>query len=57
MTNIFCTLKGCFLFEKRFTFSKKLTVFRDVAQSGSVPRSGRGGRRFKSCHPDNSLHF
>ena len=25
---------------------------RDVAQLGSAPRSGRGGRRFKSCHPD-----
>ncbi len=26
--------------------------FRDVAQFGSAPRLGRGGRRFKSCHPD-----
>ena len=26
---------------------------RDVAQLGSAPRSGRGGRRFKSCHPDH----
>jgi hypothetical protein len=25
---------------------------RDVAQSGSAPRSGRGGRRFKSSRPD-----
>ena len=25
---------------------------RSVAQSGSAPRSGRGGRRFKSCHSD-----
>ena len=25
---------------------------RDVAQSGSAPCSGRGGRKFKSCHPD-----
>ena len=25
---------------------------RNVAQSGSAPRSGRGGRRFKSCHSD-----
>src|SRR5262245_12789900 len=29
---------------------------RSVAQSGSAPRSGRGGRRFKSCHSDHSLH-
>src|ERR1700730_8835237 len=27
-------------------------VRRSVAQSGSAPRSGRGGRRFKSCHSD-----
>src|SRR5699024_4199011 len=25
---------------------------RDMAQFGSAPRSGRGGRRFKSCYPD-----
>ena len=28
---------------------------RSVAQSGSAPRSGRGGRRFKSCHSDQHL--
>src|SRR3954454_5877962 len=28
---------------------------RSVAQSGSAPRSGRGGRRFKSCHSDHRL--
>ncbi len=27
---------------------------RAVAQLGSAPRSGRGGRRFKSCQPDQS---
>ena len=26
---------------------------RDVAQLGSAPRLGRGGRRFKSCRPDH----
>ena len=26
--------------------------FRDVAQFGRALRSGRKGRRFKSCHPD-----
>ena len=26
--------------------------FRGVAQFGSALRSGRRGRRFKSCHPD-----
>lgn len=25
---------------------------RDVAQLASAPRSGRGGRRFESFHPD-----
>ena len=29
-----------------------LAVYRDVAQFGSAPRSGRGGRRFESCHLD-----
>src|SRR5437588_7709281 len=28
---------------------------RSVAQPGSAPRSGRGGRRFKSCHSDHYL--
>ncbi len=28
------------------------TKYRDVAQLGSAQRSGRWGRRFKSCHPD-----
>ncbi len=27
---------------------------RSVAQSGSAPRSGRGGRRFESCHSDHA---
>src|ERR671927_731027 len=27
---------------------------RDVAQLGSALRSGRRGRRFKSCHPDHN---
>ena len=29
-------------------------VLRDVAQLGSALRSGRRGRRFKSCHPDQN---
>ena len=29
--------------------------YRDVAQLGSAPRLGRGGRRFESCHPDHYL--
>jgi hypothetical protein len=29
---------------------------RSVAQSGSAPRSGRGGRRFKSYHSDQLSH-
>src|SRR6516165_10330664 len=30
-------------------------VSRSVAQPGRAPRSGRGGRRFKSCHSDQYL--
>ena len=33
---------------------ENLISLRDVAQLGSAPRLGRGGRRFKSCHPDFS---
>ena len=32
---------------------KVLMMYRDVAQFGRVLRSGRRGRRFKSCHPDH----
>ena len=33
---------------------KKLNIlFRDIAQFGSALRSGRRGRRFKSCYPDH----
>ena len=32
-----------------------LSASRSVAQLGSAPRSGRGGRRFKSCHSDQLL--
>jgi len=28
---------------------------RGVAQSGSVPGLGPGGRRFESCRPDNTV--
>ena len=31
--------------------------FRDVAQFGRALRSGRKGRRFKSCHPDQSVEW
>ena len=29
-----------------------IIIYRDVAQLGSAPCSGRGGRKFESCHPD-----
>jgi hypothetical protein len=32
-----------------------LAARRSVAQPGSAPRSGRGGRRFKSSHSDQSF--
>jgi len=31
---------------------RKSYIFRDVAQSGSVPAWGAGGRWFESSHPD-----
>jgi hypothetical protein len=37
---------------KRPRSPAKETRGRSVAQPGSAPRSGRGGRRFKSCHSD-----
>lgn len=33
----------------------RISRCRSVAQSGSAPRSGRGGRRFKSCHSDHFI--
>lgn len=31
---------------------KRVMIFRDVAQFGSAPVLGTGGRRFESCHPE-----
>lgn len=31
---------------------KKTIISRDVAQFGSAPVLGTGGRRFESCHPE-----
>ena len=33
-------------------FSVRKRTSRDIAQFGSALRSGRRGRRFKSCEPD-----
>ena len=33
-------------------YTRSFHAMRSVAQLGSAPRSGRGGRRFKSCHSD-----
>ena len=35
----------------------KFAAIRVVAQSGSALRSGRRGRRFKSCQPDIFIPF
>ena len=40
---------------RAFQQNMRTTPPRRVAQSGSAPRSGRGGRRFKSCHSDQHL--
>ena len=33
------------------------SAVRSVAQPGSAPRSGRGGRKFESCHSDQSFQW
>jgi hypothetical protein len=33
----------------------RTTECRSMSQPGGAPRSGRGGRRFKSCHSDQDL--
>ena len=34
-------------------FGEKQKIVRGVAQPGSVSVWGAGGRKFKTCHPDN----
>ena len=46
-----CFVSGSIPIAKRRLY-KPRHRWRSVAQSGSAPRSGRGGRRFKSCHSD-----
>ena len=46
---------GALLDYKGAARAPEATGYRSVAQSGSAPRSGRGGRRFKSCHSDHYL--
>ena len=57
------TEKSIFFFEKKqqnyLQFKNQLYLCsrnqkRDVAQLASAPRSGRGGRKFESSHPDSS---
>jgi hypothetical protein len=36
----------------KFVEINKIKIFRGVAQLASAPRSGRGGRKFESSHPD-----
>ena len=33
-------------------YNKIIKKYRDVAQFGSAPVLGTGGRRFESCHPE-----
>jgi hypothetical protein len=44
--------KRLLIFQGSFLFLVSLPVIRDVAQPGSVLRSGRRGRWFESSHPD-----
>ena len=36
-------------------FGKNIKLSRDVAQSGSAPEWGSGGRKFESSHPDQKF--
>ncbi len=49
------TTRGSGLAAPQWRRYKTAPPARSVAQPGSAPRSGRGGRRFKSCHSDQ--HF
>src|SRR5216683_7749384 len=40
---------------KTCSHQTKEMLLQALAGSGSEPRSGRGGRRFKSCHSDHHL--
>lgn len=43
------------LFLKVLCIIRLVTTNRDVAQFGSAPVLGTGGRRFESCHPETPL--
>jgi hypothetical protein len=47
----------CCMANRRREYSHAPGMFRGVAQLASAPRLGRGGRRFKSSHPDQLRHF
>ena len=36
-------------------YTNKVIIYRDVAQFGSAPVLGTGGRRFESCHPEDAF--
>ena len=40
------------IYKKKLYLRKFVRKKRDVAQPGSALRSGRRGRKFESCHPD-----
>ena len=45
-------VSGSQIIQAKRKFCEVIEYRRDVAQSGSAPCSGRGGRKFESCHPD-----
>jgi hypothetical protein len=49
-----CFRAGLQRLQPRRAIDIRPSLSRSVAQSGSAPRSGRGGRRFKSCHSDQN---
>src|SRR6266852_9762299 len=50
-----CGLLAALAAQQRQGYKTACQRCRSVAQPGRAPRSGRGGRRFKSCHSDQHL--
>src|SRR5712671_986682 len=50
-----CGLLAALAARQRQGYKTACQRCRSVAQPGRAPRSGRGGRRFKSCHSDQHL--
>lgn len=54
--NFYFIIKRLAEIEHKLYLNSKI-IYRDVAQFGSAPVLGTGGRRFESCHPDHHHIF